>query len=131
MRELLGRDGYRLKELWSENRWALDVHGNKTATAFVLQDTKGRELDVHAMHFDDQGNGVPEWEDSKGLIFKKQDLACVGMITGHIIQCITPESQMFCHMEYELPEKHFRDLELLHEKFDVAFPKGLRVNSTK
>ena len=27
MRELLGRDGYSLKELWSENRWAVDARG--------------------------------------------------------------------------------------------------------
>src|SRR5512137_410500 len=56
MRELLSRDGYILKELWSENRWAFDAHGTRTSTAFVLKDADGRELDVHAMRFDEQGN---------------------------------------------------------------------------
>ena len=36
IRDLLSRDGYDLKELWSENRWAVDAHGVEAATAFVL-----------------------------------------------------------------------------------------------
>jgi len=35
MGELLNCDGYGLKELWSENRWAIDSQGIETATAFV------------------------------------------------------------------------------------------------
>jgi len=61
MRELLGRDGYGLKELWSENRWVVDSHGTETPTAFVLQDSAGREIDAHAMRLDDRGNGIPAW----------------------------------------------------------------------
>jgi len=38
MRDLLTRDGFSLKELWSENRWAIDLNQVKTATAFVLHD---------------------------------------------------------------------------------------------
>jgi hypothetical protein len=52
MCEALGRDGYTLKELWSENCWVINGCGIKTATAFVLHDPEGRELDVHAIHFD-------------------------------------------------------------------------------
>jgi lincosamide nucleotidyltransferase A/C/D/E len=43
LRELLGRAGYALKEIWSENRWTVDAQGNEIPTAFVLQDTEGRE----------------------------------------------------------------------------------------
>ncbi len=35
IRELLNRDGYDLKELWSENRWAIDAQGIETPTAHV------------------------------------------------------------------------------------------------
>jgi lincosamide nucleotidyltransferase A/C/D/E len=119
---LLGRDSYRLKELWSENRWTLDAHGRDIATAFVLRDSGGHELDVHAIRLDDRGNGVPTWEVSEGFIFRSQDLAGVGRITGFPVQCITPEMQMLCHTGYELPEKQLRDLELLHEKFGNEYP---------
>ncbi|MDY6878170.1 MAG: hypothetical protein SWK90_18460 [Chloroflexota bacterium] len=121
MHELLGRDGYGLKEIWSENLWVVDAHGVETATAFVLQDPEGREFDAHAMCLDDRGNGVPAWE-AEGFIFRSQDLAGEGMIAGFSVQCLTPEMQVLCHTGYELPDKQLRDLELLHEKFSVEYP---------
>jgi len=131
MRELLGRDGYGLKELWSENRWAIDAHGIETATAFVLQDSEGREVDAHAMCLDDRGNGVPAWEEAEGFIFKREDLAGKGLIAGFAVRCITSEKQMLCHTGYELPDKQLRDLELLHDKFGVEYPDEIsRLRST-
>lgn len=122
VRELLRRDGYGLKEFWSENLWVSDAQGIETATAFVLQDAEGREFDAHAMRLDDRGNGIPAWEVVEGFIFKQQDLAGEGMIAGFAVQCITPEMQVVCHKGYEFPDKQLRDLELLHEKFGVEYP---------
>jgi lincosamide nucleotidyltransferase A/C/D/E len=120
--ELLGRDGYKIKEFWSENRWVIDAHGNRIETAFVLQDSEGREFDAHAIYLDEHGNGVPVWDEVGDFIFKQGDLAGLGTIARFAIQCITPASQMLCHAGYQLPEKQLRDLELLHEKFGVAYP---------
>ena len=121
MRELLAHDGYALKKLWPENRWVIDTHGTETATAFVLQDSQGREIDVHAMRLDDRGKGVPAWE-AEGLVFGRQDLAGKGMIAGFPVQCLAPEMQVLCHTGYELPDNQRRDLDLLHEKFGVEYP---------
>lgn len=121
MRELLGCDGYGLKELWSENRWAADAHGTEIPTAFVLHDAEGRELDVHAMRLDDAGNGLPAWE-AEGFVFKRQDLAGAGTIAGVAVQCISPEMQVLCHMGYELPDEHLHDLWLLRARFGGGTP---------
>jgi lincosamide nucleotidyltransferase A/C/D/E len=121
LRELLGREGYGLKELWSENRWVVDGQGIETATAFVLQDTDGREVDAHAMWLDGQGNGVPAWE-AEGFAFKRQDLAGEGKIAGVAVQCLTAEMQVLCHTGYELPDKQLRDMELLRERLGVEYP---------
>jgi len=122
MRDLLGRDGYGLKELWSENSWVVDAHGTETPTAFVLQDSEGREVDAHAMHLDDRGTGVPAWADDEGLVFKREDLAGEGMIGRFAVRCLSPEMQMSCHTGYDLPDEQLRDLELLHERFGVEYP---------
>ena len=122
MRELLSRDGYGLKELWSENRWVLDGQGIETATAFVLQDAEGREVDAHALRLDEGGDGVPMWEADEGFNFKRQDLAGEGTIAGLVVQCLTPEMQVMCHRGYVLPGKQVHDLELLREKFGVGYP---------
>lgn len=121
MCEIMASQGYRLKELWSENRWVNDANGDQTATAFVLQDSNGHEFDVHAMCFDDLGNGIPAWEETDGFIFEKKDLSGEGKIAGFAVQCITPEKQVRCHTCYELPDKQSSDLELLHKKFGVAY----------
>jgi lincosamide nucleotidyltransferase A/C/D/E len=131
MCEILGRDGYGLKELWSENRRVVDGHGVETETAFVLQGREGGELDAHAMRLDNQGNGIPAWEEAEGFIFSKQDLAGVGMIAGVAVQCITPQKQVLCHTGYEIQDKQLHDLDLLHEKFGVEYPdRYSRLRST-
>lgn len=118
MRDLLGRDGYGLKELWSENSWVVDSHGAEIPTAFVLQHSEGREIDVHAMRLDDRGNGLPAWA-AEGLVFRGEDLAGEGVITGLAVRCISPEMQVLCHTGYDLPHEQLRDLELLQDRFGV------------
>lgn len=114
MRDLLGRHGYGMKEIWSENRWAVDLHGTEIPTAFVLQDGEGREVDAHAMRLDEQGNGMPAWV-AEEIIFQRQDLGGEGVIAGVAVRCISPELQLLLHTGYDLPREQVRDLELLRE----------------
>jgi lincosamide nucleotidyltransferase A/C/D/E len=118
MRELLSRHGYELKELWSENLRTVDAHGAEVATAFVLQDAAGREIDAHAMRLDAAGNGVPAWE-SEGIIFERQDIAGQGLIAGVSVRCLTAETQVVCHAGYALPDVQKRDLTLLRARFGL------------
>jgi len=129
--EILARDGYRLHQLWSENRWVVDSKQDKIPTAFVLQDPNGRQLDAHAMVLEEAGNGIPSWTEADDLIFLKQDLAAVGRIGGIAVRCITPEMQMRVHAGYPLPEAHRRDLVLLHERFGIAYPEDFDHSSSR
>ncbi len=122
MCEILGKDGFNLKELWSENEWTIDSEGKKTATAFVLQDPAGREFDAHAIRIDKQGNGIPAWVESDKFIFTREELSGKGMIAGYPVKCITAEGQVKCHIGYELPENQVHDLDLLQSKFGVHVP---------
>ena len=121
---ILSQDGFTLKELWSENRQAVDPNGVETPTAFVLWGSQGREVDVHALHLDEQGNGIPDWE-AGSFIFPRQSLAAKGQIAGKTVRCLSPEMQMVCHTGYDLPISHRRDLALLHEKLGVDYPAGI------
>lgn len=122
MRELLSCKGFSLKELWSENRQAIDARGNETATAFVLRDPQGREIDAHALVFDAQGCGIPAWNNDEGFIFTAQDLGETGVIAGVRVCCMSAAMQMRCHTGYTLPEYQKRDLALLLEKFKMDDP---------
>jgi lincosamide nucleotidyltransferase A/C/D/E len=119
--ELLARDGYGLKELWSENRRTADARGVEIETAFILSDSEGREIDVHAMRLDERGDGIPAWAAAE-FLFKKQDIDGEGTIGGVAVRCVTPEMQMVCHTGYDLPTAHRHDVERLHERFGVELP---------
>ncbi len=120
MRELLGRAGYGLKEIWSENSWAVDAQGNEAPTAFVLQDSEGLEIDAHAMRLDDRGHGIPAWTNDEGLVFTTETLAGEGMVAGVAVRCLSLAMQMLCHAGYDLPNVQLRDLALLHERFGAS-----------
>jgi lincosamide nucleotidyltransferase A/C/D/E len=122
LRDLLGRAGYGLKELWSENTWVVDSQGTEIPTAFVLHDVEGREVDAHAMYLDDHGNGIPAWA-REGLVFRPEDLAGEGLIAGVPVRCLSAEMQVRAHTGYELPPEQSRDMELLRERLGVEWPK--------
>ena len=103
---------------------ARDSNGNETATAFVLKDAEGREFDTHAITLDEQGNGIPAWKEDENFIFTKEDFAGEGKVSGYVVKCITPESQVYCHSGYEIREKQISDLDFLNEKFGVGYPDG-------
>ncbi len=115
--EIMAFDGYHLKELWSENLWAIDSAQNKVPTAFFLHDSTGRELDAHAIRLDEAGIGIPIWADAEDFIFSKHDLTSLGKINGFTVRCISPKMQVRTHSGYQLPEIHQRDLLLLHNRF--------------
>lgn len=118
---LLEVSGYHLKELWSENCQTVDREGVEIATAFVLADGAGREVDIHAILIDEQDNITPVW-DAAGFIIRQQDLSGEGQINGVKIACLTAEMQVYCHTGYELPEQHIRDLDHLRERFGDSCP---------
>ncbi len=128
---LLGGEGFELKEVWSENRFGIDRRGLQTLTAFVLVDAYGHELDVHAMHLDEQGNGIPVWETETGFNFTQQDLSGTGVVHGIQLRCITAEKQVQCHTGYELPDKQVPDLERLQAKYGVDLPEEVFLSKTR
>jgi len=118
MRELLDLEGYNLKEVWSENRWTVDARGAETATAFVLRDADGREIDAHALRLDEDGNGLPAW-DAEGCVLTQQDLTDEGVIAGLTVRCFSPEMQVIFHTGYDLPEVQLLDMARLRARFNL------------
>jgi lincosamide nucleotidyltransferase A/C/D/E len=122
-REMFERDGYRLKELWSENLRAADSRGVETDTAFVLEDTAGRQIDLHAISLHPDGGATPAYDGGDigpGMTFSAEDLSGEGVIAGVPVRCLSVEMQFRGHTGYELPERQIPDLELLRERFGAG-----------
>jgi predicted alpha/beta-hydrolase family hydrolase len=94
--------------------------------SFVLVDREGRQVDVHPVTFDDDGGGVYLMDDGRTWVYPAAGFAGTGVVDGKSVPCLTPEVQVLVHDGYELEEKDFRELELLHERFGVALPSGVR-----
>lgn len=118
--ELLEADGYEL----------VDGHA---PLSFVLVDADGRQVDVHPVVFDDaRGGGVYQMKGGREWIYPASGFAGRGRVAGEHVRCLTPEVQVLVHDGYELEEKDYRELRLLHDRFGVALPEAIasRVLST-
>ena len=98
-----------------------------TESNFVLADGSGLEVDVHAIVFDQDGNGVYRMENGSNWIFPATGFSGQGVVQGIRVRCLSPETQVLCHAHGYVPtEKDFRDMELLQARFGVELPPRLR-----
>lgn len=88
--------------------------------SFVLVDDVGRQVDVHPVVFDDaRDGGVYQMEDGREWVYPGPGFEGHGCLAGRIVRCLTAEVQVLVHDGYELTDKDFRELYLLHERFGV------------
>ena len=88
---------------------------------FVLGDEHGREIDVHVIVLNSQGDGIygpPE----NGEKYPSSSLTGSGLIEGRTVRCISPEWMVKFHSGYELQEKDFQDVWALCKKFGIDLP---------
>jgi lincosamide nucleotidyltransferase A/C/D/E len=91
--------------------------------SFVLVDARGRQVDVHPVVFDDaRGGGVYKMDDGREWVYPASGFAGRGRVAGRAVRCLTPEVQVLVHDGYELTDKDYVELYLLHERFGVALP---------
>ena len=98
--------------------------------SFVLADGSGLEVDVHAVVFDADGNGVYLMENGEYWVYPAEGFAGRGVVAGTRVRCLSPTTQVLCHAEgYEPTEKDRRDMEHLRVRFGIELPPHLRTGS--
>ena len=101
------------------------VVGGGPPMSFVLEDERGRSIDVHPVTWDEQGNGIYRMQNGEDWVYPAAGFTGNGSIDGQQVRCLTAEVQMmYCHTGYELTEKDFREMDALHQRFGVAYPPG-------
>ena len=114
LREILTRRGFQIQSSGTESN-------------FVLADRFGLEVDVHAIVFDRDGNGVYRLQNGLDWIFPAAGFCEWGVVGGFSVRCLSPEVQVLCHAHGYVPtEKDLRDMELLEARFGVKLPPHLR-----
>jgi lincosamide nucleotidyltransferase A/C/D/E len=114
LRKILGRRRFVIKE-------------GSPPNSFVLANGSGLEVDVHAVVFDDDGNGVYRMENGEDWIYPAEGFSGRGVVESRSVNCLSPTTQVLCHAHgYSPTEKDLRDMELLQERFGVELPPQLR-----
>ena len=95
-------------------------------TRCVLQDDRGRQLDVHPVRFDANGSGWQAQPDAPDFEYTAAGLAGQGIIGGRPVRCLSAELQLTTHQAYEPDNNDRHDVRLLCARFGLELPAGYR-----
>ena len=119
LQRLLGTRGFSIRE-------------GKPPHSFVLADGAGLEVDVHAVTFDDDGNGVYRMQNDEDWVYPAEGFRGRGLVGGLVVRCLSPTTQVLGHAHgYDPVEKDFSDMERLEGRFGVVLPPQLQRPSSK
>ena len=113
MLALLGRHGFELVD-------------GRPPSNFVLKDSQARQVDVHPVRFDEEGNGIYRMLNGKDWVYPAAGFRGTGKVDDREVRCLTPQVQMLCHTGYEPTDEDFREMRLLRQRFGVEPPDEYR-----
>ena len=105
LREVL--EGIGFKEIPRNDSWECN---------FVLEDDRGRQVDVHSCTFDESGKNV------FGVDYPLESWQGSGEIDGSVVRCVPAEWMVKFHTGYKLDEDDYRDVSALCEQFGIEIP---------
>jgi len=82
---------------------------------YVLRDAAGRQVDVHPLAFDENGDGWQDLGAGRRGRHSAGGLSGRGTISGRAVRCCTAELQRAFHRGYEHRDVDRHDLALLDE----------------
>lgn len=114
LRELLTAQGYKDVERDDTSAWN-----------FVLSDSKGHLIDIHAFTYDNEGNGL---YGNHGLTFPAPSFKGTGKIKDKAVKCISAEQivEFVSPWLYKRREKNINDISALCKKFNIPYPPELK-----
>jgi lincosamide nucleotidyltransferase A/C/D/E len=117
------RDSERIVELLAQLGYEHVAGG--PPKSFVLVDSRGRQVDVHPVSWDERGGGIYEMDDDHSWVYPPDGFTGRGYVGDRPVRCLNPEVQVLVHAGYELGEKDYRELALLRERFGVELPEAV------
>ncbi len=118
-------DLHRLRDVLQARGFAEQPGG--TPSSFVLADAAGLEVDVHAVRFNENGDGVYRMANGQDWIYPAAGFNGRGTVSGYAVRCLSPEAQVLGHAHgYAPTAKDVEDMERLHARFGVELPPHLR-----
>ena len=115
-------DGPRVDEVLRGAGYQL-VEGGRPFN-YVMTDPSGREIDVHAVVFDAQGNGLYGPGADPTDMYPAGSLEGEGTVGGKTVRCVAPKFLVAFHTGYEIKDSDVHDVYALHRKFGIPLPEA-------
>lgn len=93
------------------------------ACNFVMGDGSGREIDLHVVAIDRDGNGIYGPSERPEGMYPADALRGQGQIEELSVRCVSAEYQIHSHTQYELDETDYRDVRALADEFGLPLPE--------
>ena len=90
----------------------------------VMRDERRRQIDLHPLVFDAQGNSWQQLSESGRAwgLYPVDDLRATGVIGGRAVQCLSARLQLRFRLGYEWSERDEHDIRLLVQRFRLPAP---------
>jgi lincosamide nucleotidyltransferase A/C/D/E len=92
-----------------------------------MGDGDGKEVDLHVIVLDDEGNGLYGPPEAAEGIYPAEALQGRGTVDGLPVRCTSPEFQMRSHSGYELNDMDIKDVTALADKLGLDLPQEFRM----
>lgn len=92
--------------------------------SFVIADPRGRQIDIHPLRLDEDGNGWQEQRDGREALWSGEALSGQGRIAGRDVRCTSATFELASHAYAGHDDIDRRDAELLAERFGLQPPSG-------
>jgi lincosamide nucleotidyltransferase A/C/D/E len=90
---------------------------------FVMGNGKDKEIDLHVIVFDEEGNGLYGPPACREGMYPSDALQGRGTVAGMPVRCISAEFQIRSHTGYETNEADVKDVTALARKFGLHIPE--------
>ena len=96
-------------------------------SSLILDDARGRRVDMHPLTFDADGNGWQASLRGEPHRWPREHLDARGRIGGRDVRCIAPELQLRWHEHDEFDDVDWADVRALAERFGLDVQPALAV----
>jgi lincosamide nucleotidyltransferase A/C/D/E len=100
-----------------------DLAEDEPTLCFVARDVGGRRVDVHTVTFDGEGGALQRQEDGTFWRYPPESFSELVLVNGNELACLSVETQILCHLNYEPDEMDRRDMELLAGSRNITLPQ--------
>lgn len=110
------RDNAKLRQLLESNGYAEQKRNDSAEWMYVMKNSDGGQVDVHAFDYDDDG------KNTYGIEYPFGSLTGKGILGNQEINCIDPEWMFKFKTAYEPKDKDLQDVRALSDRFGFELP---------